>query len=164
MALKYHSDHVLVSAFEDGQLISWHMNQQSILSTLQWSNEPLLCLDIVHDQGVVAGTSGNVCLFHVNVHGQLKKKKRLVLPAKGHAKVKLQESIIILGGWNNIISCLDMDSLQMIAEHKVHRGAISCIAIENDWLAVGSRDGTVSLWQFIAVSALQAKDTRIKSA
>ena len=167
MCLKLKMD-VLFVGFECGNVLVIDRQQLTVIQSIDIFKSSILDLDIFSDYLVCSTTNNTLALLRFkDSQWQIVKKSKV--GKKGNGVVKflyLNDSVKILSAnWNNQVVVSDL-SLETIAEINHHTGPVNCIEYaripneqiihrnsgskENvlDMIFLGSKDGTISVWDF----------------
>jgi WD40 repeat protein len=146
----------LIIGFDSGQLQIWKLkeNSSNLLIDEKMVKETILDLDYLPGLGFgfCVSPEKTINCWRMIDDGErvrLEKRQDLIMSKSGASAVRVRQDgkIFAVGGWDGRIGIFASKSLKPLAVLQFHSDVVRCLNFSNRRLmAVGSKDGSVSLW------------------
>ncbi|KAJ3145835.1 Guanine nucleotide binding protein (G protein), beta polypeptide 1-like [Geranomyces variabilis] len=160
---------LLAAGYESGVVIIWDVQSGEARQSGKLHEEPVLSLDIAPDasMGVAGGADTKIVRWRLDTASETRNAALEVLgeqtlPARGTAAVRIRPDgkIVATGSWDSSIRIFSAKTLKPLAVLQAHRQNINCLCFAGEgrtaetkmtttpanMLAVGSKDGSITLW------------------
>ena len=142
----------LLAGYEDGRIALWDCHSRALLSNNTLHAEPVMCFD--YSQSLNKGVSGSVdetisvWTLDNTTHAICPRQQvRITNPGLNCVLFREDGKFFLTGGWDHKIRLFSSKHHKAVALLGYHRDSIQCAAFSSDFtLAVGSKDGMISLW------------------
>ncbi|XP_067034225.1 guanine nucleotide-binding protein subunit beta-like protein 1 isoform X2 [Acropora muricata] len=147
---------VLITGYENGQLLLWDVMEQKVMSTKTVHNETVLCMDVDKENlRFVSGSADNklyVSSSTSNSTLEIDKEVELKNPGTASVNIRRDRKVLATGGWDGRIRIYNWKKLTPLAYLSYHTDTVNAVNFSDDLpgygqiLAAGGKDTRISLW------------------
>lgn len=141
----------LLVGYEDGTITLWNMTNQKELTSIKAFSDTIMCMsyDKVNNKGIVGSAGNTLKVFHIEKEGELRIAKEITLtnPGVNSIVMRVDGKLYATAGWDSNARLFSSKKDKPLAVLSFHTQSIQCLAFHVDnSLALGSRDGAVTVW------------------
>ncbi|KAK2574149.1 Guanine nucleotide-binding protein subunit beta-like protein 1 [Acropora cervicornis] len=147
---------VLITGYENGQLLLWDVMEQKVMSKKTVHNETVLCIDVDKENlRFVSGSADNklyVSSSTSNSTLEIDKEVELKNPGTASVNIRRDRKVLATGGWDGRIRIYNWKKLTPLAYLSYHTDTVNAVNFSDDLpgygqiLAAGGKDTRISLW------------------
>ena len=140
----------ILAGYEDGSLALWNIASQEMSHRLELFSETMMALDYHSDtnRGVSTSVACDVIVWTVN-NSEIQKLSTISLqnPGAGCVRFRADGKLFAVGCWDARAKVFSSRKHNLLAVLTFHSESVQSLAFSsNDSLALGSKDGAVTVW------------------
>ncbi|XP_029647955.1 guanine nucleotide-binding protein subunit beta-like protein 1 isoform X1 [Octopus sinensis] len=145
-----HNQSGLLIGYENGCIALWDIRERKIIDCISLYEEMVTCVCCSESgHGWSGSVNDKLTQWSVCQDNGFTKLPAVQLTNSGinHMKLRNDERILAVAGWDSNIRILGTKKGKPLAVLSYHKLSVKCVAFsDNDLLAAGSQDGSISLW------------------
>lgn len=143
----------LLAGYESGKLIHWDVRSGKSLCEITLHDDVVMCMAYSTSPGFNTGVSGSVdktlVTWKFSDSGEIKIVGRVECTNAGFNSIRFRpdSKILVTAGWDNFLRIFSAKSLKPLCVLPYHKDRVLSVEFsENHYLAAGSKDHLISVW------------------
>ena len=141
----------LLAGYEEGRVALWDVTSETLLSDMSAHQDSVTCLDYSStlNKGISGSVDNIIKIWTIDNKSTISCLRHIEVTNSGLscAKYRVDSKLFVMGGWDHKVRVFHGKSCKPLAVLSFHKDTIQCVTFHTDnTLAVGSKDGTISIW------------------